>query len=117
MPYYVIEKTFRDYADDIEGVNIHYVVTPIGESPDWNRQRVSRFMPLTDGRIRRKSLRLPLFVDQNGQCNKRYNLHHYFEIIQGGERRYSPAFVEEVVTAMENTAHVPVTTGARFVKA
>ncbi len=46
MSWYYLEKEFYDYADDIEGVNIHYVWTPLGGIADWENQRASRFMPL-----------------------------------------------------------------------
>ncbi|MBI3300751.1 MAG: hypothetical protein HYZ72_01535 [Deltaproteobacteria bacterium] len=46
MSWHYLEKEFYDYADDIEGVNIHYVWTPLGGVVDWENQRVTRFMPL-----------------------------------------------------------------------
>ena len=45
MSWYYAIKEFYDYADDIEGVNIHYLWTPLDGIPDWENQRVSRFMP------------------------------------------------------------------------
>jgi hypothetical protein len=92
-------KSFYDFADDIEGVNIHYAVTPIGEMPDWESQRSTRYMPLVDGRMRVKALRLaaPVF-DSSGRSDGRYALHYYFEIYQGGDRHYSPLYSEEITT-------------------
>jgi len=104
--YHVVEKTFRDYADDIEGVNIHYLITPVDEVPDWAKQRVTRFMPLSEDRLRRKSLKLPIALDSHGTPTGRYLLHYYFEVIQGGERHYSPLFTEEIVTAACNPANM-----------
>ena len=34
LPYYAVEKAFHDYVDDIEAVNIYYLVTLIGYVPD-----------------------------------------------------------------------------------
>jgi hypothetical protein len=104
--FHVVEKTFRDYADDIEGVNIHYLVTPLDEVPDWAGQRATRFMPLSADRVRRKSLKLPITLDSHGTPTGRYLLHYYFEVIQGGERHYSPLFTEEIVTAACNAANM-----------
>ena len=93
-----ITKWFRDYADDIEAVNIHYVVTALDEAPDWNRTRATRYMPLVGNSIRMKELRLPPSVsDSEGRPSNRYTLHYYFEVCQGGDRQYSPLYSEEVV--------------------
>ena len=56
---YQVQKWFYDYADNIEAVNIHYACTPLGQVPDWNRQRTTRFLPLVGNRMRRKLLKLP----------------------------------------------------------
>ena len=74
--YHVVEKTFRDYADDIEGVNIHYLVTPLDEVPDWAGQRATRFMPLSADRLRRKSLKLPIVI----HCRDAFD--QVFEVLQ-----------------------------------
>ena len=98
--YHVVEKFFRDYADDIEGVNIHYVVTRIGEAPNWEAWRSTRYMPIVKGATRKKALRLPklLFDPETGAGMAHYLLHYYFEIFQGGDRHYSQLYTEEVVT-------------------
>ena len=102
---YEVEKRFYDYAEDIEAVNIHYAVTPLGELPDWENQRSTRFMPLVpdpDGessRLRLRTLRLPGRIEtEAGIATGRYLLHHYFEVCQGGSRHYSPHFSEEIET-------------------
>lgn len=98
--YYQIEKWYYDYAENIEAVNIHYAYTPLGEIPDWNNQRATRFLPLVESHLRRKVLKLPLRVpDPNrGELNDRYLLHHYFEIFADGDTRYSSLYTEEIVT-------------------
>ena len=122
MSSFYLEKEFYDYADDIEGVNIHYAWTPLGDTPDWDAQRVTRFMPLLRSpaqllgtepvsmppplasdsdppRLRKKVLKLPTEIPdaEDGSVTNRYLLHHYFEIFQDGYRHYSPLFTEEIV--------------------
>jgi hypothetical protein len=99
MSSHRVVKWFRDYADDIEAVNIHYALTVIDETPDWNHTRTTRYMPLVGESIRMKELRLPLSIsDSQGRPCSRYTLHYYFEVCQGGDRQYSPLYSEEVVT-------------------
>jgi hypothetical protein len=100
MAYHIVEKTFWDYAADIEAVSIHYAVTALGKIPKWEKCRSTRFMPIADGRLRRKLLKLPARVaDPNaGTPSARYLLHYYFEIFQSGDRHYSPLYTEEVQT-------------------
>jgi hypothetical protein len=95
-----VEKWFYDYADNIEAVNIHYACTPLGQVPDWNRQRTTRFLPLVANRMRRKLLNLPArILDTNTrELNDRYLLHHYFEIFADGDTHYSQLYTEEVLT-------------------
>ena len=98
--YYSVEKYFYDYADDIEAVNIHYVVTLIGDVPDWEHYRCTRYMPIVNGRMRSKILKLPrkIIESSGGASTARYLLHHYFEICQGGDRHYTSLFTEEIDT-------------------
>jgi hypothetical protein len=124
MSWYYLEKKFYDYADDIEAVNIHYVWTPLGGTPDWENQRATRFMPFvrttslrvagaesnapspgtadpTNTRLRKKILKLPTQItdpENNGELTDSYLLHHYFEVFQDGHRHYSPLYTEEVTT-------------------
>ena len=121
MSWHYREKEFYDYADNIEGVNIHYVWTPVGGVPDWENQRATRFMPLvqspipqrsnfplpswgsnaqTPVRLRKKSLKLPQRIPDpdNGALTDRYVLHYYFEVFQDGYRHYSSLYTEEIVT-------------------
>ena len=122
MTWHYEIKEFYDYSEDIEGVNIHYLCTPLGGVPDWENQRVTRFMPrvqphtppgsevsvgMTDDsaapttlRLRRKILKLPQEIPdpQSGLSTDRYLLHHYFEIFQNGYRQYSPLYTEELHT-------------------
>ncbi len=124
MTWHYEIKEFYDYADDIEGVNIHYLWTPLGGVPDWDNQRETRFMPLvqpprypgsgtslamTDSaastavRLRRKILKLPqkILDPQSETQTDRYLLHHYFEIFQDGHRQYSPLYTEELHTGAD----------------
>jgi hypothetical protein len=98
--YYEVEKWFYDYAENIEAVNIHYACTPLGEIPDWNSRRTTRFLPLVEARLRRKVLKLPArILDPNGgRLCDRYLFHHYFEIFADGDTHYSQLYTEEVLT-------------------
>ncbi len=130
MNWYYLEKEFYDYAENIEGVNIHYLWTPLESVADWEHQRVTRFMPLVhsslpklDGgsdslasktpsppvmRLRKKILKLPLCIldPQNGASTDRYLLHHYFEIFQDGHRLYSPLYTEAISTGAGIQPHL-----------
>jgi hypothetical protein len=59
MSSHRVVKWFRDYANDIEAVNIHYTLTALGEAPDWNHVRTTHYMPLIGKMMRMKELRLP----------------------------------------------------------
>jgi len=94
-----VVKCFRDYADDIEAVSIHYAVTPLDSHPDWEHSRATRYMPRVDGPLRRKELKLPLSIPgSSGEQINRYLLHYYFEVCRAGDRQYSPLYSEEVMT-------------------
>ena len=45
MDAYEVEKEYWDDGPEIEAVNIHYLWTPVGEDPEWETHRVTRFMP------------------------------------------------------------------------
>lgn len=123
MDWHYVEKEYTDYADDIEAVSIHYVWTPIGGNPDWENQRITRYMPhvkvaaqlLETGNgqtasseaappnqqpLRKKTLKLPLQIEDpaGGPLTYRYLLHYYFEVFQDGHRQYSPLYTEEIIT-------------------
>jgi hypothetical protein len=105
MTCHRVVKWFRDYADDIEAVNIHFALTPAGEAPDWERSRATRYMPLVTRLIRMKELRLPQSIsDASGEPINQYSLHYYFEIWRAGDRHYSPLYSETVVTEAANGA-------------
>jgi hypothetical protein len=111
MASYRVVKWFRDYADDIEAVNIHYALTALGAMPEWDRFRITHYMPLTDGQIRMKELRLPQSISSpSGEPSGRYSLHYYFEVFRGGDREYSPLYTEEI--AISQTSGSPEFTGA-----
>ena len=88
MKYHVVDKEYRDFADDIEAVSIHYVCAPGGAEPDWDKDRVTRFMPLVEPGVRRLRLKLPaqLVDPQSGLPVSAYTLSYYFEVWrrQGG---------------------------------
>ena len=113
------EKEFHDSADNIEGVNIHYVLTPLNGVADWDNERATRFMPLVQSRtvlrrdapfpavgsshssplrLRKKILKLPHSIPDplSGTLTDRYLLHYYFEVFQDGHRRYSSLYTEEI---------------------
>jgi hypothetical protein len=98
--HYFVEKCYYDNAKNIEAVNIHYACTPMGEAPDWNSQRVTRFLPLVEAHLRRKVLKLPLRIltPNRSELTDRYLLHHYFQIFVDGDTHYSSLYTEEVVT-------------------
>jgi hypothetical protein len=123
MDWHYVEKEYTDYADDIEAVSIHYVWTPIGGCPDWENQRITRYMPHVKlsiqrrypapGRttsseaaapnqrpLRKKTLKLPLQIEDpaGGPLTNRYLLHYYFEVFQDGHRHYSSLHTEEIIT-------------------
>ena len=102
--YYEVEKSYYDYAENIEAVNIHYACTPLGGVPDWNSQRTTRFLPLVEPRLRRKLLKLPARIldSRSGELCDRYLLHHYFEIFADGDTHYSQLYTEEVLTGAGN---------------
>ena len=116
------EKEFHDSAENIEGVNIHYVLTPLSGAADWDNERATRFMPLVQSRtfprrdtpstgvefsdppplrLRKKILKLPRYIPdlQSGALTDRYLLHYYFEVFQDGHRRYSSLYTEEISTS------------------
>ena len=134
MNWYYLEKEFYDYAEDIEGVNINYVCTPLGGSADWENQRATRFMPVVQSSpssyldsptsaaetisssptpLRKKILKLPqrILDPQSGTLTARYLLHYYFEVFQDGRRFYSPLYIEEIVTSAQSTAPDVVSDG------
>lgn len=131
MSSFYLEKEFYDYAADIEGVNIHYAWTPLDGTPDWESQRVTRFMPLVrspaqllgtepvtippqapsepdEPRLRKKVLKLPTHIQdpEHHTLTNRYLLHHYFEVFQNGHRYYSPLYTEEIIAAIEASPEV-----------
>jgi len=134
MTWHYEIKEYYDHADDIEGVNIHYLLTPLGGVPDWENLRVTRFMPLaqspmhpngetamgktesaasTAGRLRRKILKLPQTIldPESGMPTDRYLLHHYFEVFQDGYRQYSPLYTEELHTGADTPPATPESAG------
>jgi hypothetical protein len=106
MNHYIVDKEFRDFADDIEGVSIHYLCAPVGAEADWNRDRVTRVMPLVQPSIRRIELKLPsqIVEPHTGFPTSQYTLFHYFEIFRSGDRQYSPIYNELIETGAKETA-------------
>ncbi|HZQ79115.1 MAG TPA: amidohydrolase family protein [Acidimicrobiia bacterium] len=105
MESYEVEKEYWDDGGGIEAVNIHYLWTPLGEDPEWETHRLTRFMPPSrrEGagrRHRRRVLKIPARIPDpdTGGLTDRFLLHHYFEIFEEGRRRYSPRYTEEITT-------------------
>lgn len=96
MNYHVIDKEYRDFADDIEAVSIHYLCAANGADPDWEKDRITRFMPLVEPGLRRLRLKLPfqLIDPQSGQPVSAYMLSYYFEVWRDGDRQYSQIYSE-----------------------
>jgi hypothetical protein len=98
MRHRTVDKEYRDFADDIEAVSIHYLCVPNGAEADWDRGRVTRFMPLVEPGMRRLRLELPVqLVDPgSGRPVSNYTLLYYFEVYRGGDRHYSQVYSEIV---------------------
>jgi hypothetical protein len=106
MSYHIVEKEFRDFADDIEGVSIQYLCAPVGANADWDRDRITRFMPLIEPGVRRLKLKLPsqIVEPQTGSPTSHYTLFYYFEIFRSGDRHYSQIYTEMIETGAKETA-------------
>jgi hypothetical protein len=122
MKHHTVDKEYRDFADDIEAVSIHYLCAPNGVDADWESGRVTRFMPLVEPGVRRLSLQLPVqLVDpRDGRPVSSYTLFYYFEVFRGGDRHYSQVYTEAVepaptrATRARGTAHAaPSSSGRR----
>jgi hypothetical protein len=96
MNHRIVDKEYRDFADDIEAVSIHYLCVPSGAEADWDNGRITRFMPLVEPGVRRLSLKLPVqLVDpRSGRPVNDYTVLYYFEVCRGGDRHYSQIFTE-----------------------
>lgn len=114
MSYHIVDKEFRDFADDIEGVSIHYLCVPVSADANWDRDRITRFMPLVEPGVRRLKLKLPLQIVElhTGRPTNQYTLLHYFEIYRSGDRHYSQIYTELIETAAPESAR-QVTTPIR----
>jgi hypothetical protein len=114
MNHRIVDKEYRDYADDIEAVSIHYLCVPSGAEADWDNGRVTRFMPLVEPGMRRISLKLPVqLVDPRiGRPVNEYTLLYYFEVCRGGDRHYSQIFTEAMDSAVKATSLQAAATAA-----
>ena len=114
MNYHIVDKEFRDFADDIEGVSIQYLCAPVGANADWDRDRITRFMPLSEPGVRRLKLKLPsqIVEPQTGRPTSHYTFFYYFEIFRSGDRHYSQIYTELIETAAPESAR-QVTTPIR----
>ena len=119
-----LKKEYFDIADDIEAVTIHYTWTPLGKAPDWSAHRESRLMAageyLKTGvgevskygpaapavpqhvhpKLRKKVLKMPndIWDEGAGVWTGDYNLHYFYEMLQGGQTHYSPVYTDEIRT-------------------
>ena len=105
MDTFEIEKEYWEDGAGIEAVHIHYLWAPLGEEPEWETHGITRFMPPSRNkgagrRHRACTLPLPARIPDpaTGALTDRYAFHHYFEIIEHGQRRYSPRYREEITT-------------------
>jgi hypothetical protein len=114
MNYHLVGKEYRDFADDIEAVSIHYLCVPNGAEADWDNGRITRFMPLVEPGLRRLSLKLPVqMVDpRSGRPVSNYTLLYYFEVCRGGDRHYSQIFSETFDRASKATSVQAAATAA-----
>jgi hypothetical protein len=114
MNHHIVDKEYRDFADDIEAVSIHYLCVPNGAEADWDRGRITRFMPLVEPGMRRLSLKLPVqLVDpRSGRPVNEYTLLYYFEVCRGGDRHYSQIFIEAMDSAVKATSLQAAATAA-----
>ncbi|HEX2171437.1 MAG TPA: hypothetical protein VHL09_03190 [Dehalococcoidia bacterium] len=121
-----LKKEFFDPSTDIESVTIHYTWGPLGAAPAWEAHRESRLMGADEvlktgvgevakygpaaptvqqhihPQLRKKILKLPNDIQdpQTGDWTGEYNLHYYYEIVQAGQRHYSPVFTDEIRNRM-----------------
>jgi len=114
MNHRIVDKEYRDFADDIEAVSIHYLCVPSGAAADWDNGRVTRFMPLVDPGVRRLSLKLPVqLVDpRSGRPVNDYTVLYYFEVCRGGDRHYSQIYTEAIRSAAKATSLQAAATAA-----
>ena len=114
MNHRIIDKEYRDLADDIEAVSIHYLCVPSGADADWDNGRVTRFMPLVEPGVRRLSLKLPVqMVDpRSGRPVNEYTVLYYFEVCRGGDRHYSQIYTEIMDSATTATSVQAAATAA-----
>jgi hypothetical protein len=125
--WFYLKKVFVDVEPDIEHVNIHYTWTGRGCPPDWGSHRETRAMPrggtffkgmgglvadesgapqagsaerveIPDDGVRRKILRLPNTVAENGSVHDHYSFHHYFEVFRHGHSYRTRLYSEDIVT-------------------
>ena len=114
MNHRIVDKEYRDFADDIEAVSIHYLCVPSGAEADWDNGRVTRFMPLVEPGVRRLSLKLPVqLVDpRSGRPVNEYTVLYYFEVCRGGDRHYSQIYTEIMDSATKPTSVQAAATAA-----
>ena len=125
--FFYLKKVFVDEEPHIEHVNIHYTWTPPGRAPDWGSHRETRAMPrggvffrgmggvtlddsgaatttvaerveVADDGVRRKVLRLPNTVMDNGSVHEHYSFHHYFEVFRHGHGYHTQLYSDDIVT-------------------
>ncbi len=114
MNHRIVDKEYRDFADDIEAVSIHYLCVPNGAPADWDSGRVTRFMPLVEPGVRRLSLKLPVqLVDpRSGRPVNEYTVLYYFEVCRGGDRHYSQIYTEIMDSVTKATSVQAAATAA-----
>ena len=97
-PTFALTKEWVDPSPGIELVELHYVWGPLGEPPDWEREKTSVATLLDPGVPMRRgaTLELPRFVD--GATDY---LLHYFFFVAGGGAQASTLPITERIAARE----------------
>jgi hypothetical protein len=93
---FTLAKEWTDPSPGIELVEVHYGWGPLGEPPDWERRQTAVATPLDPGRPARRvaALELPRFVDDVAD----YLLHHFFFVVGGGTRAFTPVIAERIAS-------------------
>jgi len=92
---FVLKKDWRDFAPNIEMVQIHFTWALRGQQPDWERieeTRTLRVVPDTVPPYRVCGIELPNEVEGSDQ----YDLHYSFVYVQGGREQFLPPVKEEI---------------------
>jgi len=123
--FWYLKKNWNDPVPGIDDVRLHYVWSPRGSAPDWERygqvRSLNTYAERVEGKgrvsphegrgetrvvralppgMREKIIKIPpgLSNGEFGLHDATFLLHHYFEIKQNGSTFYSQTFTEEIVS-------------------